>query len=114
MEPQSSNMASEEDATLINQLLEIPEFVDLLSDPNFPSLSAGFEQGPDASASLANMDLTFNQNTASYIQDFTHYNDLQFNMLVNENQNVSSEVLDSSFPMVQVKTEEELWGRETQ
>lgn len=108
MEPQSSNMASEEDATLINQLLEIPEFVDLLSDPNFPSLSAGFEQGPDASASLANMDLTFNQNTASYIQDFTHYNDLQFNMLVNENQNVSSEVLDSSFPMVQVKTEEEL------
>lgn len=101
MESQCSNMASE-DVSLINQLLEMPGFMDILSDPSFSSvLPPGFDQGPDASAGFTNMDM----NTAPYFQDFSHYNDLQFNMLVNESQTASSE---SSLPMVQVKTEDEL------
>lgn len=100
MEQQCSNIASE-DVTIINQLLEIPGFMDILSDPSFSSaLPSGFNQGPDASAVFTHMDM----NTA-YFQDFSHYNDLQFNMLVNESQTASSE---SSLPMVQVKTEDEL------
>ncbi|XP_072319804.1 transcription factor RelB [Eucyclogobius newberryi] len=103
MEPQCSNMASEE-ASLINQLLEMPGFIDILSDPSFSSsLPAGFDQGPDANATFTNLDM----NSGPYFQDFSHYNDLQFNMLVNENQTASSE-MDSSAPMVQVKTEDEL------
>lgn len=100
MEPQCSNIATED--FLINQLLEMPGFMDILSDPGFSSsLPSGFEQGPDASATFTNMDMS----TAPYFQDFSHYNDLQFNMLVNENQTASSE---SSLPVVQVKTEEDI------
>lgn len=101
MEPHCSNIATE-DFSLINQLLEMPGFMDILSDPSFSStLPPGFEQGPDASTAFTNMDM----NTAPYFQDFSHYNDLQFNMLVNENQTASSE---SSLPMVQVKTEDDV------
>lgn len=105
MEPQNIGIGSDE-ASLINQLLEMPGFMDILSDPTFSSsLPSGLDHGSDANA---NMDINFNQNTGPYFQDFSHYNDLQFNMLVNENQTASSEVADTSFPVVQVKTEEEL------
>lgn len=101
MEPQCSNIASEE-VSLINQLLEMPGFMDIFSDPNFcTALPTGFDQGPDANAAFTNMDM----NTAPYFQDFSQYNDLQFNMLVNESQTASSE---SSVPMVQVKTEDDV------
>ncbi|KAK7882618.1 hypothetical protein WMY93_028792 [Mugilogobius chulae] len=104
MESQCSNMAHDE-ASLINQLLEMPGLIDILSDPSFSSsLSSGFDQGPDANASFTNLDM----NSGPYFQDFSHYNDLQFNMLVNESQTASSEMVDSSVPMVQVKTEDEL------
>lgn len=79
----------------------MPGFIDILADPSFSSaLPSGFDQAPDANAVFTNMDMT-----APYFQDFSHYNDLQFNMLVNESQTASNE---SSLPMVQVKTEEEL------
>ncbi|XP_035857032.1 proto-oncogene c-Rel isoform X2 [Sander lucioperca] len=105
-EPQDSDNGT--DATAIfNQLLEIPEFWDMISDPSFTSPS-GFEQGPDPA--FANMDMNSNQNFGLYAQDFSHYNysDLQFNMLVNENQTLQPEAQDNSSNMVQVKTEEEL------
>ncbi|XP_055008192.1 transcription factor RelB [Boleophthalmus pectinirostris] len=96
MEAQCSNMAPDE-ASLINQLMEMPGFMDIFSDPSFSSLPSGFDQGPEASTTFTNLDM----NSGPYFQDFSHYNDLQFNMLVNENQTASSE-------MVQVKTEDEL------
>lgn len=73
-----------------------------------PTMPSGFEQGPDANSTLVNMDMNFNQNAGTYTQDFSHYNDLQFNMLVNENHTPQSEAQDSPSSMVQVKTEEEL------
>uniref|UniRef100_A0A8C6SDM0 V-rel avian reticuloendotheliosis viral oncogene homolog B n=1 Tax=Neogobius melanostomus TaxID=47308 RepID=A0A8C6SDM0_9GOBI len=101
MEPQCTNIASE-DVSIINQLLEMPGFMDIFSDPSFCSaVPVSLDQGPDASAAFANMDM----NAAPYFQDFSHYNDLQFNMLVNESQTASSE---SSLPMVQVKTEDDV------
>ncbi|CAL9684014.1 unnamed protein product [Knipowitschia caucasica] len=103
MEPQCSNMAPEE-SSLINQLLDMPGFMDILSDPNFSaSLPSGFDQGPDANATFTSLDM----NSGPYFQDFSHYNDLQFNMLVNESHTGSSD-MDSSAPLVQVKTEDEL------
>lgn len=108
-EPQDSDTDT---TTIINQILEIPELREMLSDPSFNmSLSSGFEQGPDANLSFANMDLNLNQNFSTYSQDFSHYSDLQFNMLVNESQAPQAEAQDSPSNMVQVKTEEELWGR---
>uniref|UniRef100_A0A3B4AJM2 RHD domain-containing protein n=1 Tax=Periophthalmus magnuspinnatus TaxID=409849 RepID=A0A3B4AJM2_9GOBI len=97
MEAQCPNMAPDE-ASLINQLMEMPGFMDIFSDPSFSSsLPSGFDQGPEASTTFTNMDM----NSGPYFQDFSHYNDLQFNMLVNESQTASSE-------MVQVKTEDEV------
>ncbi|XP_033953652.1 transcription factor RelB isoform X1 [Pseudochaenichthys georgianus] len=105
-EPQDSDTDT---TTIINQILEIPELREMLSDPSFNmSLSSGFEQGPDANLSFANMDLNLNQNFSTYSQDFSHYSDLQFNMLVNESQAPQAEAQDSPSNMVQVKTEEEL------
>lgn len=93
------------DATaVLNQLLDMPGLWDMIPDMSFPpTMPSGFEQGRDA-----NMDMNFNQNVGSYTQDFSHYNDLQFNMLVNENQTPQSEAQGSPSSMVQVKTEEEL------
>lgn len=93
------------DATaVLNQLLDMPGLWDMIPDMSFPpAMPSGFEQGRDA-----NMDMNFNQNVGSYTQDFSHYNDLQFNMLVNENQTPQSEAQGSPSSMVQVKTEEEL------
>lgn len=94
---------------LLDQLIERPDVLAMISDPSFTlSTLPGFEQGPDANTTSVN-DLNFNQSIASYTQDFSHYNDLQFNMLVNENQTLQSEVQDSPSSMVHVKIEEELW-----
>ncbi|XP_036974934.1 transcription factor RelB isoform X1 [Acanthopagrus latus] len=106
-EPQDSNNGNE--AALINQLLENPSFFEMLGDPTFTlSMLSVFEQCPDPNSTFANMDMNFNQNFGSYPQDFSHYNDEQFNMLVTESQTVQSEAQDSLSNMVQVKTEEEL------
>ena len=105
-EPQDSDNGTDATA-ILNQLLEMPALWDMISDPSFTS-PAGFEQGPDPA--FANMDMNSNQNFGLYAQDFSHYNysDLQFNMLVNENQTLQPEAQDNSSNMVQVKTEEEL------
>lgn len=108
-EPQDSYNANDATA-ILNQLIEMPGLLDLMiSDPSFTlPVPSGFEQGPDANPTFANMDMNLNQNFGSYLQDFSHYSDVQFNMLVNENQTPQSEAQDSSSNMVQVKTEEEL------
>lgn len=112
-EPQDSNNGNE--AAIINQLLENPSFFEMLGDPTFTlSMLSVFEQCPDPNSTFANMDMNFNQNFGSYHQDFSHYNDEQFNMLVTESQTVQTEAQDSLSNMVQVKTEEELWGRDSQ
>nr|WAQ14796.1 RELB proto-oncogene NF-kB subunit [Lateolabrax maculatus] len=105
-EPQDSN---NDDTALINQLLDMPAIWEMISDPGFPlSMPSGFDQGPNANSTFANMDMNFNQNFGSYPQDFSHYSDLQFNMLVHENQTPQSEAQDSPSNMVHVKKEEEL------
>lgn len=102
MDPSSST-----DEAAINHLLEMPGFWEMISNQNLATpVALGFEQGLDASASFVNMDV--NQNFGSYAQDFSHYNDLQFNMLVNENHTPQAEAPDGLCrDVVQVKTEEE-------
>lgn len=102
-----------DDATLLNQLLEFPALWEAISDPNL-DMSCDFEEEPDGSSTFANMDMNFNHNFGSYTQDFSQYSDLQFNMLVNENQTPQSEPQDSLSNVVQVKKEEALWGRDGQ
>ncbi|XP_056906444.1 transcription factor RelB isoform X1 [Takifugu flavidus] len=96
-----------EDAAILNRLLEIPGIWEMISEQNLATpVPLGFEQGPDANASFVNMDT--NHNFGAYTQDFAHYNDLQFNMLVNENHTPQPEAQDGlSGGAVQVKTEEE-------
>ncbi|XP_069004245.1 transcription factor RelB homolog isoform X1 [Embiotoca jacksoni] len=101
-EAQDSNNTSED---VINQLLDVPELWNLFADPNFPSMACGFDPNADANAAFPSTDMNFNPNM--YPQDFSQYSDLQFNMLVNENQNPQSEPQDGA---VQVKAEEELRG----
>lgn len=96
-----------EEAAIFNRLLEIPGIWEMISEQNLATpVPLGFEQGPDANASFVNMDT--NHNFGAYTQDFAHYNDLQFNMLVNENHTPQPEAQDGlSGGAVQVKTEEE-------
>lgn len=107
-ESQEANLGAE-DMTIISQLLESnPEIWTLFSDANAAStLPSGFDPGMDISSSFANMDVNLNQNFL-YNQDFSHYSDLQFNMLVNENQTLQTEPQDCPTNVVHVKTEEEL------
>lgn len=96
-----------EDMNLVNQWMDSPAFLEMLSDPTFmSSLISGFDQGTEANSAFSNMDGTLNPNFASYTQDFSHYSDLQFNRLVNESQSLQSEAQDGG---VQVKLEDELW-----
>lgn len=99
--------SSADEAAIVNHLLEIPGIWEMISEQSLVTpVPLGFEQAPDASASFVNMDV--NQNVGAYAQDFSHYNDLQFNMLVSENQTPQSEAPDGlSGGVVQVKTEEE-------
>ncbi|KAK5868682.1 hypothetical protein PBY51_009675 [Eleginops maclovinus] len=106
-EPQDSNTDTDA-TTIINHLLELPELQDMFADPTFTMCLPGFEPGLNANATFANMDMNSNQNFGTYTQDFSQYSDLQFSMLVNENQAPQSEAQDSPSNMVQVKTEEEL------
>lgn len=90
-----------DNSALIDELIEIPGFWEFLSNPSINlSMPTGFAQGPETN---------FNPNFDLYSQDFSRFNDVQFNRLVNENQS-QSELQDSSLNTVQVKTEEELWG----
>lgn len=100
----NSNM---DEAAILNRLLEIPRVWEMISEQSLATpVPLGFEQGLDPSASFVNMDT--NQNFGSYTQDFSHYNDLQFSMLVNENHTPQAEAPDGlSSAVVQVKTEEE-------
>uniref|UniRef100_A0A3Q4BCI0 RHD domain-containing protein n=1 Tax=Mola mola TaxID=94237 RepID=A0A3Q4BCI0_MOLML len=93
----SCNNKDEVDSLILNHLLEVPGIWEMISEQNFPS---GFEQGPDTGCTFGAVDM--NQN----FQDFSRYNDLQFNMLVSDNHSLQSEAQDSS--MVEVKKEEEL------
>ncbi|XP_060929035.1 transcription factor RelB isoform X2 [Limanda limanda] len=95
--PQDSNNRTDE-AALINQLLDMPAFLEMID----------FDTGPDSSSTFNNMDVNFTQNFGSYTQDFSQYSDLQFNMLVNENQSVQPEPQDGLASEVQVKKEEAL------
>ncbi|XP_030600632.1 transcription factor RelB homolog isoform X2 [Archocentrus centrarchus] len=93
-----------EEAELFKQLLEMPLLWDVLNNPNFPSVMPC--PMDTSNNTFANMDMNFNQSSSSgYVQDFSHYSDVQFSKLVKENQNLQSESQDD---MVQVKTEEEL------
>ncbi|XP_035010426.1 transcription factor p65 isoform X1 [Hippoglossus stenolepis] len=95
--PQDSNNRTDE-AALLSQLLEMPALWDMFD----------FEMEPDGSSTFTNMEVNFNQNIGSYTQDFSQYSDLQFNMLVNENQSLQSEPQDGLASEVQVKKEEAL------
>ncbi|XP_056297594.1 proto-oncogene c-Rel isoform X1 [Pseudoliparis swirei] len=107
-EPQDSSNGTDATA-ILNQLLEMPVLWDMISDSSFTSsMPSSFEPGIDAGSTFANQDMNLNQNFGSYTQDFSHYSDLQFNMLVNEIQTPQSEGRDSPSGMVQVKTEDEL------
>ncbi|TNN44430.1 Transcription factor RelB [Liparis tanakae] len=107
-EPQDSNNGTDATA-ILNQLLEMPVLWDMISDSSFSSsMPSSFEPGIDAGSAFANQDVNLNQNFGSYTQDFSHYSDLQFNMLVNEIQTPQAEGRDSPSGAVQVKTEDEL------
>ncbi len=114
-EPEDLNNDTEATA-ILNQLLEMPAIWDAVNSyQNFiPSVTPGFEQGVDGNSMFANMDMNLDQNFGVYGQDFSQYNDVQFNMLVNEIQTPPTEAQESASSMVHVKTEEELWGRDSQ
>ncbi|KAM6932921.1 transcription factor RelB [Xenentodon cancila] len=100
--PDDRHSATDE-AMLINELLELPQIVSALNDPNL-SMQSGFDQGIDTNPAFTNMDMNGYMNFLCQ-QDFSQFSDMQFSMLVNESQNIQSEPQDS---MVQVKIEEEL------
>ncbi|XP_034557818.1 transcription factor RelB isoform X2 [Notolabrus celidotus] len=106
--PQDSNNDNDASA-ILKELLENPALQDILADPNLTSsMLSGFEQGPDVNTMFANMDVNLNQNFGTYPQDFSHFSDWQFNMLVNESQTPQADAQETSANVVQVKTEEEL------
>lgn len=104
-EHQSTNNGPDE-AALMTQLMEMPGLWEMLSDAaSAPTVTAGYEQAPDGNSTYFNMDT--NLNFDPYMPDFSHYNDMQLNMLINENLVLQSETQESPSSMVQVKTEEE-------
>ncbi|XP_077423008.1 transcription factor RelB isoform X2 [Vanacampus margaritifer] len=102
-EPPDAKMDSEEMA-LLSQLMEMPAFVDMFSD------TAGAPAVPDANQAppFPNVDANPSQNFGLYTQDFSHYADLQFNMLVNGNWDMQTEPPASPSNAVQVKVEDDL------
>ncbi|XP_067363076.1 transcription factor RelB isoform X2 [Channa argus] len=98
-EPHDSNSVPDEVA-LFNKLLEIPGIYDMIADSDFST----YEQEPETNSNQ-NFPPSF---TPNFNHNFTHYNDTQFNMLVNESQSLQSEPQDNEFSPVQVKTEETL------
>ncbi|CAN9511418.1 unnamed protein product [Ophioblennius macclurei] len=94
-----------EDLALLSQLLDdSPDLLDQygLSNPSSVSGLHGFNQPLEATSFLANLNMNCNQNIGLYMPDFSQFNDVHFNLLVNETHNPQPE------DMVQVKTEEEL------
>ncbi|XP_020491858.1 putative transcription factor p65 homolog isoform X1 [Labrus bergylta] len=105
-EVQDSNTDNDASA-ILNELLENPALKEIFSDPHLTSsVLSSFEQVPDVSAMFGNMDVNFNQNP--YVQDFSHYSDWQFNMLVNESQTPQTNAQDTPTDIVHVKTEDKL------
>lgn len=74
-ETQDSKNAND-DTMIINQLLEYPEILNVLNDP-----SLSMPNNIDLDVDMSHL------NFAVLPQDFSQYTELQFNMLVNENQN---------------------------
>ncbi|XP_061575385.1 transcription factor RelB isoform X2 [Cololabis saira] len=97
--PDDRHSATDE-AMIINELLECPEIVSALNDPNL-AMQGGFDQGIDANAAFTNVDVW----NYLYPADFSQFSDMQFSMLVNESQNIQPEPQDGG---LQVKIEEEL------
>ncbi|XP_023260790.1 transcription factor RelB isoform X2 [Seriola lalandi dorsalis] len=104
--PQDTNSRTDETA-LLNHLLENPALWEAICDSN-TDMPCEFAEDPDGNSTFANMDMNFNHNFGSYTQDFSQFSDLQFSMLVNENQTPQSEPQDSLSNAVQVKKEETL------
>ncbi|XP_057694525.1 transcription factor RelB homolog isoform X2 [Corythoichthys intestinalis] len=86
-----------EEMDLLSQLLEMPGLMDMFSDPAAVVPDAG-----QASFGGAN------QNLGPYTQDFSRYEDLRFNMLVNENWNMQTEPQAGPSDSVHVKIEDDL------
>ncbi|XP_026185958.1 transcription factor RelB isoform X2 [Mastacembelus armatus] len=101
--------SNEEAVAVINQILDMPAFKEIFTGPTYTMpMPSGIEQGPDTNCTFANTNVNFNQNFGLCTEDFSQFNDWQFNMLVNESQTLQSESQNSSSDMVQVKTEQEL------
>ncbi|XP_029922515.1 transcription factor RelB [Myripristis murdjan] len=103
-------LSNPEELALFNRLLEMPSLWNMLNEPSIASsLVSSFDQGPDGNLMFPSFDLNFNPNFGQYGQDFSQYNDVQFNHLVNESQTPQPEPQpqDSPSHMVQVKTEDE-------
>lgn len=98
--PQDTNCTDE--AALLSQLLENPLILEALCDTN---IDMPIDEDPESSSTFTNMDTNFNHNFGLYNPDFSQVSDLQFNMLVNENQTAQSEPQDGLFSGVQVKKE---------
>ncbi|XP_058490882.1 transcription factor RelB isoform X1 [Solea solea] len=101
--PQDPNNHTHDEMTIINQLLEIP-LLDMLFESTI-DMPCEFEEESNGNSTLTNMDTNFHQSFGSCAQDFTQYSDLQFNMLVNENQNLKSEQQENLSTVVHVKEE---------
>ncbi|XP_075892266.1 transcription factor RelB isoform X2 [Nelusetta ayraudi] len=102
LNPASSDAESAD--AVLNQLFEIPEIWKMLCEPIFvPPVTAGGEPAPDSSATFFNMDT--NQSFDMYMQDPSHYNDMQLNVV--ESQNLLLESQEGLAAVPQVKTEEE-------
>lgn len=99
-------LSNPEELALFNRLLELPSFWNMLAESPITGFSS-FDQGPDGNSICPNVDL--NLNFGQYGQDFSQYNDMQFNHLVNESQTPQPgpQPQDSPSHMVQVKTEDE-------
>lgn len=90
---------------VLSQLFENPEIWKIICEPTFAAPVAALgEPAPDGSSTFFNMDTS--QNFDMYMQDPSHYNDMQLNMLV-ENHNLLLEPQDGLAAVPQVKTEEE-------
>ncbi|KAJ3591084.1 hypothetical protein NHX12_009031 [Muraenolepis orangiensis] len=102
-EPQDMNMLGNYDV-LLTQLLEMPTIQAMLSDPALNTATL-LEPG-STTGTYSHMDGIFNNSFSTYGQDFSQYNDMQFNHMVSESQ----PELHSQEPTphkVQVKTEED-------
>ncbi|XP_029965304.1 transcription factor RelB isoform X2 [Salarias fasciatus] len=103
--------ANGDDELALLRLMELPEFWDSSPNPVNPSsvlAPFGFNQPPDAGSAFPAPNMNLNQNFNSFAPDFSHYLDVDFNMLQNAIQylqDTEGQQLEDS--MLQVKMEEE-------